>query len=231
MTLARRQGKVKAQQKVGGPGGSTDEEDYEYEGEIQQPKLSGAPRGMQRRFGQQSGIEMPRMFPRGLRSPFGQYGGIGQQPFDVPDTMDQLLSPFALAKMIDDEFDLAKMAQRGAGLPAPLMLEVDVIEDDNAYHISADIPGFKASDISLMHDDKDNTISISGERERKLEETKDKVRRSERHYGSFERKFNLPKDADSSNIESVTEAGVLKITVPKLEELKQHIKEIPVKEA
>ena len=41
----------------------------------------------------------------------------------------------------------------------------------------------------------------------------------ERHFGSFERYFVLPEDADTSKIEASFEKGVLTVTLPKKPEV------------
>ena len=90
---------------------------------------------------------------------------------------------------------------------------VDILEEDDAIIISAEIPGMKKDDVEIHIEN--NILTLSGER--MLEETKDTDRyhRVERSYGSFSRAFALPKTVDAEAVEAKLEAGVLRLRVPK----------------
>ena len=64
---------------------------------------------------------------------------------------------------------------------------------------------------------KDNILSISGNRkEEHREESPDhKAFRLERSFGSFNRSFRLPANADGSKIRASCQDGVLKVVLPK----------------
>ncbi|AHZ85222.1 HspC2 heat shock protein [Bdellovibrio bacteriovorus] len=94
---------------------------------------------------------------------------------------------------------------------------VDVEEKDNAYLVSADLPGMKKDEIKVELND--NILTISGERTR---ESKSEGGYSERSYGRFQRSFTLPVQVNSEKIEAHFEDGVLQITVPKAEGARSH---------
>lgn len=90
---------------------------------------------------------------------------------------------------------------------------VDVVERDDAYEITAEMPGMdeKNIDVSLAN----GGISIRGEkREDTTDESADHYRR-ERRFGSFERSFALPDDVNADNIQANYANGVLRVTLPK----------------
>ena len=90
--------------------------------------------------------------------------------------------------------------------------EVDIFEDEKAYHLSVDLPGIKAEEIEVTAHD--GILTIKGDREAVLEDKE--LKRSERVYGSFLREFSMPDTADLENIKASSQHGVLDIEVPKV---------------
>jgi len=65
-------------------------------------------------------------------------------------------------------------------------------------------------------------LTISGERKSEKEEKK--YHRIERAYGSFERSFVVPDDADADKVNAEFKDGVLRVHLPKSEKAKpKHI--------
>lgn len=95
---------------------------------------------------------------------------------------------------------------------------VDIHEDKEAFHISADLPGLTQKDIDVKVED--DVLTIKGERKFENETNKDNYHRVERFYGSFQRSFSLPKGIDASKINASYKNGELKLSVPKTEESK-----------
>lgn len=95
---------------------------------------------------------------------------------------------------------------------------VDLVENENAYLIHADLPGVSKEDLKINFHD--GALSLSGERKVEKREEKDEYVRIERSSGHFYRSFNLPKTIDVDGIEARHENGVLTIRVPKAEESK-----------
>lgn len=90
--------------------------------------------------------------------------------------------------------------------------EVDIYEDDKAYHLSVDLPGIAAEEIDVTAHD--GVLTIRGDREAVFEDKE--LKRSERVYGSFLREFSMPETADLESIHAASNHGVLNIEVPKL---------------
>ena len=96
---------------------------------------------------------------------------------------------------------------------------VDIKEDDKAFTISAEIPGFEESEIELFVEK--HTLILKGEK--KEEEKKDGEEKEERKYllrerrhVSFERSFTLPENLDEEQISASFKNGILDVTLPKL---------------
>lgn len=123
-----------------------------------------------------------------------------------------------------DEFASAFGRQPRAGHnPFP----AEVREAESHYILELDVPGVAKSDLKIeFHDD---ILTISGER--KSESAKDSKQGyySTRSYGKFSRSFRLPAGANVEKIEAIHKDGVLRVAIPKEEEVKP--REIPVKDS
>ena len=97
------------------------------------------------------------------------------------------------------------------------MPHYNIEEDEKSYCIEMDMPGVKKEDLDIGI--KENILSISAKRKKvkKLEngESKEEV------VSSYEQSFNIStKGIDVENIEANLNNGVLKVILPKKEELK-----------
>ena len=110
---------------------------------------------------------------------------------------------------------------RGAWVPA-----INILEQDEAVLITADLPGLKPEDVEVTVDE--GTLTIRGER--KLEEATEgeTYHRVERQYGAFERSFNLPTSIDSTKISARFTNGEMVLSLPKREESKPRTVKIQV---
>jgi HSP20 family protein len=106
---------------------------------------------------------------------------------------------------------------------------VDVVENDRAYEITAELPGLDEKDIAVKYGD--GTVTIKGEKKEETEEKKQDFYLSERHFGSFERSFRVPESVDADKIEAKFKNGVLTLVLPKKPEAQSHEKKIFVKAA
>ena len=104
---------------------------------------------------------------------------------------------------------------------------VDVAERDDAYEITAELPGMDEKDIDLTV--AEGMLTIKGEKTEEKEEKKKDYYVSERRYGSFQRSFRLPDGVDPDKIEAAFNKGVLTITLPKTPEAQKAKKKIAVK--
>ena len=98
------------------------------------------------------------------------------------------------------------------------VMKCDVYEKDGAYHIEADVPGFKKDEISV--DCEDGYVTITAEKNTENEEKNEnkKYIKRERFYGKTVRKFYVG-DVDSEKINAEYKDGMLELVVPKEEKL------------
>ncbi|MCQ4322230.1 Hsp20/alpha crystallin family protein [Stutzerimonas stutzeri] len=110
----------------------------------------------------------------------------------------------------------------GQTLPA-----VDIIEKEKSYEIAAELPGMDEKNIEIKLSN--GSLIIKGEKSEDREEKKKGYHLSERHYGSFERVFGLPKGIDTDKIEANFSKGVLNISLPKKPDAMKADKIVPIK--
>ncbi len=90
--------------------------------------------------------------------------------------------------------------------------KIDVIERNNRMVTRVDLPGMTKKDVSV--EVKDGFLTLSGERKRESEETKDNWFRSEREYGRFYRAVPLPEGVKASEVKAAFADGVLEVSFP-----------------
>ncbi|MFB3895651.1 MAG: Hsp20/alpha crystallin family protein [bacterium] len=138
-------------------------------------------------------------------------------------------SPFRDVVGLRDEMDrlfdnfFARSGERGT-FDTPWAPTVDIYETKEAVVIDAELPGMKQSDIEVSVTD--NTLTIKGEKKQEKNTQEENFHRVERIYGSFSRSFTLPVGVHAEKIKAVYKDGVLKITLPKAEEVQP--KQIPI---
>lgn len=101
----------------------------------------------------------------------------------------------------------------GAWSPA-----VDIYETEQEIVVKAELPEVTLNDIDLRIEN--NTLTLKGERKREQETKEENFHRMERLYGSFCRSFSFPSTVDQDKITAEFKDGVLKIRLPKKEEVK-----------
>ena len=74
-------------------------------------------------------------------------------------------------------------------------------------------------------------LMIKGEKQEEKEEKKKDYYMQERHFGSFERCFQVPEGVDANKIEATFTKGLLKVTLPKKPEAQKPEKKIEIKAA
>lgn len=141
--------------------------------------------------------------------------------------MNPRMNPFAeLGRLFDQlgaQFDEASH-ELGASEPFARLsfgmesMSVDVMEEDDAFVVHADLPGFERDDVEVMMTDR--TLRIDAEREETMEETDEddgRYIRRERRDRSLSRSIQLREDVDPEQVDARMKNGVLTVTIPKLE--------------
>jgi len=106
-------------------------------------------------------------------------------------------------------------------------LAMDVYEKDDAFVVTAPVPGIKPEEVEITVTG--NTLTIKGETKAEQREEKGNYLRQEVRYGSFERSMTLPLDVQGDKAEAAFENGVLTLTLPKAEAVKPKSIKINVK--
>ena len=102
---------------------------------------------------------------------------------------------------------------------------LNVWEDDDNLYVEAELPGLNPDRIDVAVTERDQ-LTIAGERMPATPEAGAWLRQ-ECGYGRFSRTITLPAEVDADEVEATYEAGVLTLTLPKMEEAKP--KKITVK--
>ena len=113
------------------------------------------------------------------------------------------------------------------GQPALAEFKTDVSDEGDHYLLESDLPGFDKKDIEVSL--QDDMLTIKAERHSRLEDKdqQDKIIRMERSYGSYTRQFDVS-GIDAENISAKYENGVLKLTLPKKQEVKPETRKLEI---
>ena len=102
---------------------------------------------------------------------------------------------------------------------------VDISETKDNFVVKAELPGLDTEDVNVSISG--DILTIKGEKRKETEDKDEHHHYIERYAGSFQRVFQLPSGVKGDGIEATFNKGILKITLPKVEEAKK--KEIKIK--
>lgn len=95
-------------------------------------------------------------------------------------------------------------------------MKCDVYEKDGSYNIVMDVPGYSKEDIKLECED--GVLVVIAEKFQENNSDEKKYIRRERTYGKLSRTFSFT-DIKQDEIRAEFDNGVLKIVIPKTEEI------------
>ena len=95
---------------------------------------------------------------------------------------------------------------------------VEMVERDDEFLLTAELPGVKIENVDV--DVEDGMLTLRGTKEDRFEKEEKRYHVWERSYGSFERRFTLPRGVDPSAVKADFEDGVLTVHLPKGAEAK-----------
>lgn len=98
------------------------------------------------------------------------------------------------------------------------MPSTDITETDDSFVVRAELPGVSIENVTISV--KEDLLTLKGEKHQ--QDTSDSVslRRVERRFGSFERKFTLPPKITTDEIKAEYRDGILTLSIPKPDEVK-----------
>jgi len=107
-----------------------------------------------------------------------------------------------------EEFFRAPFGElRAMGFPA-----VDVVQEDDAVVVTAEIPGLEPKDLELSLEH--GNLVISGEKRYERKGSEEGASWRERGYGSFHRVIPLPEGVDEADVQASSKNGVLTVRLP-----------------
>jgi len=104
-----------------------------------------------------------------------------------------------------------RMARRWMAQPNQNSLRVNVREQEDAYILSAPVPGLKAEDLNIQV--LENVVSIEGE----YASDDAEYLLNELPSTSFRRTLRMPSDIDADKVEAKIADGILTLNLPKVE--------------
>ena len=116
---------------------------------------------------------------------------------------------------VEDFFDDFDRPLRGKNPAVSNIMKTDVVENENGYEISIDLPGYKKEDVSAELKDGYMTISAESKKENEEKDKNGRFIRRERFVGSCSRTFYVGDAVTEEDIKAKFEDGVLKVSVPK----------------
>jgi len=103
---------------------------------------------------------------------------------------------------------------------------VNVVESKDNFRIDFAVPGFSKGDFTVKVDG--NILTVSGEKKNEVKKEEENYTMREFTHNSFSRQFTLPETVNGSNISAEYVDGILKLMLPKKEEVKQKAIEVKV---
>ena len=105
----------------------------------------------------------------------------------------------------------------GSGVFPPM----NITQDSDKFYLRAEVPGIKASELSISA--VKNRLTIAGRRDIPNEHERASYHRKERPEGSFNRTLTLPTDVDVESIDARYVDGILTLELPKAEAAKPRL--------
>lgn len=132
--------------------------------------------------------------------------------------VDPLLEFEALQEEINRLFEGTRPAGPRGIFERSFSPAIDVVENADSYGILCDLPGVELKDVEISVTG--GIVTLKGEKRRPPEHGDRRDLRADFGHGKFQRTVQLPLAIDPEKVEAVLKDGVLRIILPKREELK-----------
>jgi HSP20 family protein len=103
---------------------------------------------------------------------------------------------------------------------------VNIHETNDSYHVELVTPGLNKEDFKVNLEK--GLLTISYEKKTEVENKEYKTHRKEFSFSSFKRSFSVDDKINAEGVQAKYENGVLKLLLPKKEEVKVQPKEIAI---
>lgn len=128
----------------------------------------------------------------------------------------------AIRRQMDTMFDEMiglDSAKKGAWKPA-----IELQDQDDNLILRAEIPGIEGKDLDIRVSR--NAVTLRGEHQYDHKREEKGYVRSEFYYGKFERAIALPVPVQNDQVQAEFANGILTLTLPKAEEVKNRVVKI-----
>jgi len=134
--------------------------------------------------------------------------------------MNSLFQDFENDIFTDNFFDFSFGTSEKSKTNYPRVKETESQDD---YTIEATIPGLTKEDVKIEIHENNNQkhLTISGNKRTIIKDERNKVLRNEIHESNFCRAWSMPEDVDDTKISASSDNGILKITLPKRDDIKK----------
>ena len=120
----------------------------------------------------------------------------------------------AMNQLMEESFVRPTAAQGGQNFVPAL----DLSENAEGYLVEAALPGLKPEDVEVTVEN--NVLTIKGETRKEVDDKQRNFHRVERRFGAFQRTISLPSTIKADQIQASLTNGVLRLEIPKAEEVK-----------
>jgi HSP20 family protein len=120
----------------------------------------------------------------------------------------------AMSQLMEESFVQPTTAQGGKNFVPAL----DLSETAEGYLVEAALPGIKPEDVEVTVEN--NVLTIKGETRKETDDKQRNFHRIERRFGTFQRTIGLPTTVKADAIQASLTNGVLRLEIPKAEEVK-----------
>jgi len=120
----------------------------------------------------------------------------------------------AMNQLMEESFVRPATGQNGKNFVPAL----DLSETGEGYLVEAALPGVKPEDVEITVEN--NVLTIKGETRQETDSKERNFHRLERRFGSFQRTIGLPTSVKADAIQASLTNGILRLEIPKAEEVK-----------
>lgn len=131
----------------------------------------------------------------------------------------------SLTKVFDELFD-AFPTTWGNDVRSNTTAPVNINETENGYDLQFNVPGRNKEDFKINVEN--GLLTVSYEKKEQAEAKETKAVRKEWSFQSFKRSFSLDEKINADAIEAKYDNGILKVYLPKKEEVKNAPKQISI---
>lgn len=128
---------------------------------------------------------------------------------------DMLTLREAMNQLFEESFVAPSTLHRRAEGFVPAL---DLSETEDGYTVELAVPGMKAEDLEITMEN--SVLTIKGQVKQETEDRKRNYHRIERRFGTFQRSVSLPTTVKTDAIKAELNDGVLRLDIPKAEEVK-----------